>query len=318
MPLPDVTTVQPYHVPVMIAEVLDALDPRPGQTIVDATLGGGGHARAIAERLQPGGRLIGIDQDPDAVAEAKRALADLGGVVTVVSARFDAIGTVLDSLGLEKADGFLFDLGVSSYQLDTPSRGFSFKDPGAPLDMRMNPASGGLTAADLLNTLDTRALAALIREHSDERWAGRIAQFVGERRKDEPYRTVGQLIETVLAAMPRGARPDDKHPATRTFQAMRIAVNDELSVLGHALESAADRLTKGGIITALSYHSTEDRVVKQAFARLAGRGEGEGPYGTRPPAMLELLGRKPVEPSAAEVAANPRARSAKLRAARRL
>lgn len=302
----------------MLAEALEALDPQPGKIMVDATLGGGGHARAIAARLRPGGRLIGIDQDPDAVAEAGRALADLADVVTVVSARFDAIAGVLDGLGIDKIDGALFDLGVSSYQLDTPTRGFSFKDPDAALDMRMNPTGGGPTAADLLNTLGERDLAALIRENSDEKWAGRIAQYVGRRRQEEPYRTVGQLIDTVHAAMPVGARPDDKHAATRTFQALRIAVNDELTVLGHALESAADRLAKGGIITALSYHSIEDRIIKRLFAQKSGRGEGEGPYGARPPAILELVSRKPVEPSAAEVAANPRARSAKLRAARRL
>lgn len=307
-----------YHVPVMPAEVLGALDPQPGRIIVDATLGGGGHARLLAERLRPGGRLIGIDQDPDAVTEAGRALADLAEVVTIIPARFDAIGAALDGLEIGQVDGVLFDLGVSSYQLDTPSRGFSFKDPDALLDMRMNPAGGGETAADLLNTLSQRELATLIRENSDEHWAARIAQFVIQRRQTEPYRTVGQLVETVHAAMPVRARPEDKHAATRTFQALRIAVNDELTVLGHALESAVDRLAKGGTIAALSYHSIEDRIVKRLLTRLTGRGEGEGPYGARPPAILELLHRKPLEPSEAEVAANPRARSAKLRAARRL
>ena len=215
-------------------------------------------------------------------------------------------------------DGILFDLGVSSHQLDTPERGFSFKEPDAPLDMRMNPAGGGRTAADLLNTLPERELATLIRENSDEHWAARIARFVAERRQQTPYVAVGQLVETVLAAMPAAARPDDKHAATRTFQALRIAVNDELTILGHALESAVDRLAKGGAIAVLSYHSLEDRIVKQLFARLSGRGEGQGPYGTRPPAALHLLTRRPLAPSAEEVAANPRARSAHLRAARRL
>ena len=311
-------TELPYHVPVMLAEVLESLRPQAGQVIVDATLGGGGHAREIAARLRPGGRLIGIDQDPDAVAEVARSLGSLSDVVTVVPARFDAIADVLDGLGIEKVDGVLFDLGVSSYQLDTPARGFSFKEADALLDMRMNPGGHGPNAADLLNTLGERDLAALIRENSDEKWAGRIARFVVRRREDEPYRTVGQLVETVHAAMPVGARPDDKHAATRTFQALRIAVNDELTVLGHALESAADRLAKGGTITALSYHSIEDRIVKRFFALKSGRGEGEGPYGARPPALLELVSRKPVEPTGAEVASNPRARSAKLRAARRL
>lgn len=313
--MPDVL---PYHVPVLLAETLALLDPQPGQVFVDATLGGGGHARAVAARLRPGGRLIGIDQDPDALAEAARSLAGFDDVVTTVPARFDAIPSVLDALGVEKVHGALFDLGVSSHQLDTPARGFSFKDPDAPLDMRMNPQSGGVTAAELLNTLDERTLATLIREGSDEKWAGRIAQYAVRRRAQEPLRTVGQLIDVVHAAMPVGARPDDKHAATRTFQALRIAVNDELSVLGHALESAADRLAKGGAITVLSYHSLEDRIVKRLFARLSGRGPGEGPYGARPAPVLELLTRKPVAPGAGEVAANPRARSAVLRAARRL
>lgn len=311
-------TVPPFHVPVLFSETLALLNPRPGQIFVDATLGGGGHARAVAARLRPGGRLIGIDQDPDALAEAARSLAEFEDVVTVVPSRFDAIPQVLDALGIDKVHGVLFDLGVSSYQLDTPARGFSFKDPDALLDMRMNPAAGGVTAAEILNTRDERALAVLIREGSDEKWAGRIAQFVVRRRAEERLRTVGQLIEIVHAAMPVGARPDDKHAATRTFQALRIAVNEELSVLGHALESAVDRLAKGGTIAVLSYHSLEDRIVKHLFARLSGRGPGEGPYGARPAAVLEILTRKPVVPGADEVAANLRARSAGLRAARRL
>jgi len=307
-----------YHVPVMRDEVLAVMDPRPGQVFLDCTLGGGGHAQALAERLGPGGRLVGLDQDPDALAAAGRRLAPLGTVVTLRQARFDDLSSVLDDLGLGAVDGVFFDLGVSSYQLDTPARGFSFKDPDALLDMRMNPAGGGPTAADLLNTLDERALSTLIRENSDEHWAARIARFAVERRADAPYRMVGQLVETVHAAMPVRARPDDKHAATRTFQALRIAVNDELRVLGHALESAVDRLAQGGTIAALSYHSLEDRIVKQRLTRLSGRGPGEGLYGTPPPAVVELLTRKPLEPDAAEVAANPRARSARLRAARKL
>lgn len=309
---------RPYHVPVLLDAVVSLLDPQPGKIVVDATVGGGGHARALAENLQPGGRLIGLDQDPDALVEAGRTLAAFGETVLLVPTRFDRLAQALDNLSIGQIDGILFDLGVSSYQLDTPDRGFSFKDPDALLDMRMNPAGGGQTAADLLNSLDERGLRSLIRDNSDENWAARIARFVVERRAQEPYRTVGQLVDTVHAAMPARARPEDKHAATRTFQALRIAVNDELTVLGHALESAVDRLAKGGTITALSYHSSEDRIVKQLFARLSGRGPGEGIYGTPPPAFLETLTRKPVEPSGEEVAANPRARSAKLRAARRL
>ena len=308
----------PYHVPVMLTETLDVLQPQPGGVFLDCTLGGGGHAEAVLEKIGPGGRLIGIDQDLDALAEAGVRLARFGEAVTLRQARFDALSAVLDSLGIGKIDGALFDLGVSSHQLDTPERGFSFKEPDALLDMRMNPAGGGPTAADLLNTLGERELSSLIRENSDEHWAARIARFAVERRQKDPFRTVGQLIEAVHAAIPVKARPGDKHAATRTFQALRIAVNNELTILGHALESAVDRLAQGGTLAALSYHSLEDRIVKQTFAHFSGRGPGEGVYGTPPPAVVELLTRKPTEPNSSEIAANPRARSARLRAVRKL
>lgn len=301
----------------MLAETLALLAPAPGGIFLDCTLGGGGHAEALLERIAPGGRLVGIDQDPDALEAAGRRLARFGAAFVPVQARFDELGAVLDPLGLGGADGVLFDLGVSSHQLDTPERGFSFKEPEALLDMRMNPEAELPTAADLLNTLGERELSALIRENSDEHWAARIARIAVERRVKAPFRTVGQLIETVHAAIPVKARPDDKHAATRTFQALRIAVNDELGILGNALESAISRLAPNGVAAVLSYHSLEDRIVKQLFARLSGRGPGEGIYGTPPPAVTELLTRKPVEPGASEVAVNPRARSARLRAVRK-
>ncbi len=307
-----------YHLPVMLRETLEVLAPKPGGVFLDCTLGGGGHAAAISAQTQPGGKLIGIDRDTDALAEAGARLSEFGDAAILRQARFDELASVLDALGIDTVDGVIFDLGVSSHQLDTPTRGFSFKDPDALLDMRMDIGSGGPTAADLLNSLGERELSTLIRENSDEHWAARIARIAVERRAKEPFRTVGQLIETVHAAIPVKARPDDKHAATRTFQALRIAVNDELTILGHALESAADRLTKGGTLAALSYHSLEDRIVKQTFARLSGRGPGDAIYGAPPPAQTELLTRKPVEPSASEVNANPRARSARLRAIRKL
>ncbi len=308
----------PYHVPVMLAETLAILEPSPGKVFLDCTLGGGGHAEAVLERITPGGRLLGLDRDPEALAEARVRLARFGEAVILRQARFDTLGDVLDSLQIDAVDGILFDLGVSSHQLDTPERGFSFKYPDALLDMRMDAGGGGLTAADLLNTMEERALSTLIRDNSDERWAARIARIAVERRQTDPFRTVEQLIETVHAAIPVRARPPDRHAATRTFQALRIAVNNELTILGHALESAADRLTKGGILAALSYHSLEDRIPKQLFLRLSGRGPGEGIYGTPPPALVELLTRKAVEPGSSEIAANPRARSARLRAVRKL
>ena len=307
-----------YHLPVMLDECLEYLDPKAGEVIVDATLGGGGHSEKIASRVGPEGRLIGIDQDPEALAEAGRRLSGFSERISLVHFRFDDIAGALNELGIDGVDGVLFDLGVSSHQLDTPSRGFSFKDPSALLDMRMNTEHEGKTAADLLADLSERELTTIIRDYSDEKWAARIAKFVVERRQKEPITTVGQLVEIVNAAIPAAARPPDIHAATRTFQGLRIAVNEELTVLGHALESTIDRLNKGGRIVVLSYHSLEDRIVKQFFARLGGRLGGEGPYGTRPPALIDLLTKKPVGPSPEEVAANPRARSAKLRAARKL
>ena len=310
-------TESPYHVPVLLQETLALLDPQPGQVFVDATLGGGGHAAAIAGRLRPGGQLIGIDQDEEALTEAGQRLASLADVVTLVQARFDTLADVLAQLDHRQIQGILFDLGVSSHQLDTPARGFSFKDPDALLDMRMNPTGGAPSAADLLNTLPERDLTRLLRDYADEKWAARIAQFVGERRRDELYRTVGQVVETVHAAIPVRARPAGLHAATRTFQALRIAVNEELTVLETALQNAVPCLASGGVIVVLSYHSGEDRIVKQFFAAQSGRGGGENLYILPPPATLTTLTKKPIVAAADEVAANPRARSAKLRAARK-
>ncbi len=307
-----------YHVPVLLAETLAVLEAKPGGVFLDCTLGGGGHAEAILERITPDGRLVGIDQDAEALKAAGARLARFGGAFLPAQARFDDLSAVLDTLGVAEVNGVLFDLGVSSHQLDTSERGFSFKEPDALLDMRMNLEAGGPTAADLLNTLGERDLSTLIRENSDEHWAARIARIAVERRQKDPFRTVGQLIETVHAAIPVKARPDDKHAATRTFQALRIAVNDELGILGTALEHAVSRLAKDGVAAVLSYHSLEDRIVKQQFAGLSGRGPGDPVYGKPPPAVTELLTRKPVEPSASEIAANPRARSARLRAVRKL
>jgi 16S rRNA (cytosine1402-N4)-methyltransferase len=297
---------------------VEFLDPAPGKILVDATLGGGGHAQALAARLVPNGLLIGVDQDPEAIDAAGARLREFGQVVRLVHRRFDSIPEILDELGIESIDGAIFDLGVSSHQLDTPERGFSFKDHTALLDMRMNPNSGAPTAADILNTLPEPELTNLIRLYSDERWASRIARFAVQRRVKSPLVTIGDLVDIVHAAIPVAARPPDIHAATRTFQALRIAVNDELTILGHALESTIDRLSKGGVLTVLSYHSSEDRIVKQVFATKAGRGEPTGPYGERTPATVDILTRKPETPGETEVRENPRSRSAKLRAVRRL
>lgn len=307
-----------YHVPVMLSEVIDVLSPSTGGLFIDATLGAGGHAAAVAGRIGPDGILFGLDQDPDALAEASDNLSGFGNRIRIVRCRFDNLKDALNSNNTQKVNGVLFDLGVSSHQLDAAERGFSFKDPDALLDMRMDQTAPGLNAADILNTSDLKTLTTLIRDNSDERWAARIAQVVVDRRKNYPFRTVGQLIEAVHAAIPVAARPPDKHAATRTFQSLRIAVNQELEILESALRSAIDVLESSGVCVVLTYHSLEDRIVKNVFSELAGRGEGVGPYGERPKAIVELINRKPMLPTAAEVQLNPRARSAKLRAVRKV
>src|SRR5579862_1138446 len=229
-----------YHVPVLSEAVLAGLDPQAGETYLDATLGGAGHALLLGERLGPTGALIGIDQDEEAIEAARIRFAqsrqeNILPRILLLHARFDRIGPLLDAEGFSEIDGVLFDLGVSSSQLDNARRGFTFKDAQAPLDMRMNPAGGAPTAADRLNKLSARELTDLFWKNSDERWSARIAEFVCNRRAVEPYRTAGQLVETILAAVPKGARPKDIHPATRVFQALRIAVNEELDILSSAL-----------------------------------------------------------------------------------
>ncbi|MDR5683038.1 MAG: 16S rRNA (cytosine(1402)-N(4))-methyltransferase RsmH [Armatimonadota bacterium] len=285
------------HTPVLLAEVLKWLRPRPGGVYVDATVGAGGHAAAIAEHIGREGRLIGIDRDPEAVGVARRRLAGFGDRVRVVRANFDSLDAVLAELGIEQVDGVLFDLGVSSLQLDASSRGFSFRDVG-PLDMRMDP-TGGQTAADLLNRLPERDLADILYRYGEERFARRIAREIVRRR---PLRTTEHLRDAVRAAVPRRAWPRNVDVATRTFQALRIAVNRELESLERAIPQAVGRLRPGGRIAVIAFHSLEDRIVKRALA-------GDG--------RLVVLTRTPVRPSPQEVARNPRSRSARLRVAQR-
>jgi len=286
----------PAHVPVLLAEVLEALAPRPGATVVDATFGAGGHSAAIAGRLA-GGRLVALDADPSAAAFA----APLAGV-ELVKSNFGDLAAVLDRLGIESVDGVLFDLGVSSMQLDDPVRGFSFRAPG-PLDMRMDPTAGE-SAAELLERVDERELADILFLYGEERAARRIARAVaGARDAGRAPRTTADLARIVAGAVHvRGLR-ERIHPATRTFQALRIAVNDELGALERGLASAVARTRPGGRIAVISFHSLEDRIVKRAF---------------RNDERLRPLTKRPIEAGEAELAANPRSRSAKLRVAERL
>ena len=307
------------HTPVLLAEVTQQLSLHPGSVIVDCTLGGAGHAKRIADLIAPTGHLVGIDQD-DAALTAAAATLRLGQQITLLKGNFGELDRLLTDAGLAYADGFLFDLGVSSPQLDFAERGFSYRTD-APLDMRMDPTAGGTTAADVVNSYQASQLARVIRVYGEERWAARIAEFIVAARARRPVTTTGELVEIIKAAVPAAARRSGPHPARRTFQALRIEVNRELELLESALCAAVRWLAPGGRIVVISYHSLEDRTVKQVFAQLS-RGCDCPPdlpvctCGKTP--VLRVLTSRPVTPTADEVAANPRARSAKLRAAERL
>jgi 16S rRNA (cytosine1402-N4)-methyltransferase len=321
------------HQPVMVDRVAELLRPRPGRTYLDATLGLGGHAERLLEASAPDGRVVGLDRDPAALALARQRLAWAGDRLQAVPASFADLGEVAGRLGLTAVDGILYDLGVSSLQLDEGRRGFSYR-ADAPLDMRMDPTTG-ITAAEVLATYPRADLARILREYGEERFAGRIARALDEARRRAPIVTTGQLAELVKAAVPAAARRTGPHPARRAFQALRIEVNRELDALRASLPQAIDLLAPGGRLVALAYHSLEDRIVKQALADAAGRPVAPSPFrGSRheppgppdrlpvdPPAAsarVAILTRRPERPSEAEVAANPRAESAKLRAAEKL
>jgi 16S rRNA (cytosine1402-N4)-methyltransferase len=308
----------------MSAEVLEYLRPQAGGTLVDATVGFGGHASAILARIAPGGRLIAIDRDPDACSwiEARlRPVAEDAGVrLHIVQANFAALGAVLDQLGVETVAGVLFDFGVSSAQLDRAERGFSYRED-APLDMRMDP-SQRTTAYHLVNGLSEDELAEIIHNFGQERWSRRIAAFIVRRRQERGLiATTGELVEVIKAAVPAGARKDGPHPARRTFQALRIAVNNELGAVEAGVRAAAARLEPGGRLVALSFHSLEDRIVKHVLRELAAGCTCPPDWPVcrcgALPTMRPLL-QRPLQPTAAEAAMNPRARSAKRRAALRL
>jgi len=292
------------------------LDPRPGGLYVDATLGGGGHAEAILERVQPGGRLIGLDWDDAALAVAAQRLQRFGEALITVRENFAALGTVLAHLKVERVDGILFDLGASTMQFADPERGFSFGTTGS-LDMRMDRRLPS-TAADYINRHSEREVADVLWRYGQERWSRRIARAIYASR---PIRTTTALADVVAGAIPRRAWPARIHPATRTFQALRIAVNDELANLEQTIPDAVEALRGAGRLCAITFHSLEDHIVKHTFLRLS-RGCTRTPgSSTRVPSFppkVRVLTRKPVTPSLEEVRRNPRARSAKLRVAERL
>ena len=311
------------HTPVLLAECLEQSNLKPQQTFVDATLGGAGHSLEMAKLIGPGGTLIGIDQDEVALAAARSRLESLPDGqrpnLELLRGNFGDMDDLLVSAEVPGVDAFLFDLGVSSVQIDTPSRGFSFKENG-PLDMRMDPGKTTLTAAEIVNTYNAADLTRIIRAYSDEKWASRIADFIVWSRANGRIETSEQLVDVIKAAIPASARRAGGHPAKRTFQALRIEVNSELDVLRRGLDAAVRWLNPGGRLVVISYHSLEDRIVKETFNAYANRC-------TCPPDLpvcvcgkepiLDLVTRKPLLPTAGEIERNPRARSAKLRVARK-
>jgi 16S rRNA (cytosine1402-N4)-methyltransferase len=303
------------HVPVLADEVRELLAVRPGETVVDATFGAGGHARVLAQALGGEGKLIAIDRDPSVRPHFDRFKAQAGVNVRLLRGDFAVVLGQLAANGI-RADALLLDLGVSSMQIDRPERGFSYATD-APLDMRMDP-SGEVSARELVNEADERELEQIFRRYGEERYARPIARAIVRRRAERPFERTGELVETIKSAIPTPARFGDGHPAKRVFQALRIAVNDELGSLETALPAAVEMLRPGGRVGVISFHSLEDRIVKRFFRDRA-RGcvcPPELPVcvcGKEP--ELRLVTRKPVRPGAREIDANPRSGSARLRVA---
>ncbi|MBD3379283.1 MAG: 16S rRNA (cytosine(1402)-N(4))-methyltransferase RsmH [Candidatus Omnitrophica bacterium] len=288
----------------MLDEVMEFLSPSPGDVILDGTCGGGGHSGEIFKRIMPGGKLIAVDADPEAVDRVRSSLGSCGNSVVFVNRNFRDIKGILEEAGEQRLDGALFDLGMSSYQVDDPSRGFSFLREG-PLDMRFD-AERGISAEEAVNTFSRWKLEEIIREYGEERHAGLAAKSIVEARRKERISSTAELSEVIEKALGRKYARQKLHPAARTFQALRIYVNDELDAVEEGLSGATDRLRPGGRICVISFHSLEDRIAKNIFRNAARDGK------------VELLTKKPVVPGRKEVRENPRSRSSKLRAAKRL
>lgn len=307
------------HKSVLLQECIDALNIRPDGIYLDGTLGGAGHSSQIARRLTEGGRLIGVDRDRTALAAAKERLAPYADRVTLVHSNFAEIDAILDSLGIPAVDGMLFDLGVSSPQLDDASRGFSYM-ADAPLDMRMNK-DDVLTAGEVVNTWPQGELRRILYDYGEERYAPQIAAAICRAREKAPVETTLELVDIIRSAMPAQALREKQHPAKRSFQAIRIAVNDELGAVSRMMQAAVGRLNPGGRLAVITFHSLEDRIVKSEMQQAA-RGctcPPEFPVcvcGKKP--LVKLVTRKPIVSGPAELEENPRARSAKLRVAEKL
>lgn len=306
------------HYSVMLSETVDALNVTDGGIYADGTLGGGGHSFEILSRGK-NIRLIGIDQDKDALSAASKRLAQFGNQVTYVNSNFKNISSVLDELGIDEIDGMVLDLGVSSYQLDNEERGFSYMK-SAPLDMRMNQ-SAPLSAYEVVNEYSAEQLTDIFYRYGEENWSKRVAQFICEKRKEAPIKTTGELSEIIKAAIPKGARKDELHPEKRIFQAIRIEVNGELEILKGAVCDIVKRLKKGGRLSVITFHSLEDRIIKQVFADLAKGCTCPANFpvcvcGKKP--EIKVITRKPILPSGDELSENSRSKSAKLRVAEKI
>lgn len=308
-----------YHVPIMVNEVIDLLAPERGGIFVDGTLGGGGHSEAILKALPEGGRLYGIDRDDEAIAEASKRLSPYAGSFTALHGNFFSMKDLLSEHGVSGVDGILLDLGVSSHQLDTPERGFSYKYD-APLDMRMD-RTAALSAYTVVNTWDKEKLAWIFREYGEERFANRIADRIAEKRAQHPIETTAELAEIVKNAIPAKYRNEPQHPARRVFQAVRIAVNGELDELADAIQNAHGLLNPGGILAVLTFHSLEDRIVKNTFRSLENpcvcpKSSPVCVCGRKPTA--KVLTRHPLTADETEQKTNTRSTCAKLRAVEKL
>ena len=302
-----------HHVSVLRKETIANLITDTSGVYVDCTLGGGGHSRALADQLTGEATIIGLDQDRDAIAAATERLSDTPCRHILVQRNFRYISEVLDELHIDAVDGIMFDLGVSSYQLDTPDRGFSYMQDG-PLDMRMD-RSQGRSAYDVVNGYSEADLYRIIKDYGEERWAKRIAEFIVKERQEKPLERTEELVHVIKKAIPAGARKDGPHPAKRTFQAIRIEVNDELGSLKDSLEHAAQRLKRGGRLCVITFHSLEDRIAKQTLRLLATDCicPPDMPVCTCHHQAILKVKRQPILPSPEELDLNPRARSAKLR-----
>ena len=308
-----------FHQPVMIKEVVESLRCRPGGIYVDGTLGGGGHAYEILEKSSPDGMLIGIDRDEEALQEAEKRLSRFGGRRVLIRGNFVDLAKILEEMDIVGVDGILFDLGVSSHQVTVARRGFSFQQ-AAPLDMRMDSAQS-LTAGDVVNNFAEDELERIIREYGEERMARRIVKAIVKQRSLSPIMTTTELADVVSGAMPAVYGRQKIHPATRTFQAIRIAVNDELAILPHAIRKGTESLVSGGRFSIISFHSLEDRIVKQEFRFWEGACNCPPDLPIcvcRRKPVLKVLTKKPLRPGEEELAANPRARSARLRTAEKI